>query len=664
MRNLRVILITLTLISALASCLVGCVSGGANALDVGVQNDGTDEAMSYVISFVTGTNQSFDPIEVHTLETNAVPTPNASYKPGYDFSGWYLTSDFSGSKLTFPYTFQRNTTLYAKWIAKSVKKISTAEDLQSINIDLSADYVLVNDIDLSQFNHYDYATEHTLDSDDFDSPEQMQEKADELKVQYANSWVPIAGAVGKEFSGTFDGNGYTISGMEIILTDYDEDPEFNYLPVGLFGKVSGTVKNVNLVDYRIQVDGDVSRFYIGGVAGWAYQSNISNCSAVGNIINLEIDYTGNMWDSLFGSYAEPTESTYFGGVIGLIEEARVSGISSEGSITSESNADNVYLGGAVGYIASGSLANSNSIAYVRGRYAGGLVGYNNGAISRSFAMGNVEGSLSYPAIAGGLVSYNFTAGTIERSYATGNAKARTAGGLVGVNVFDYVTATGGTIRNAYSSGDVFASEYAGGLVGRATADLPIFGREDFNEVIYNKEDDYGSSDNRFAIIENCLSYGKVEANATETTFKDYKGDEVTTSVYYSVFAGSLIGQSYEQLIKSCVAFGDVVAISNRPIVDSSSDDEDALEYNSAFADNFMGHSTNMIVGADYRTVYAVQDMTVTRNGTAYSGFNSAQFQTYDMLNDSTFYRVTLGFDINVWNLNNLDVENGIMPTLF
>lgn len=659
MRNLRVILISTIMVLALALCLTGCVSGEASALNNDIQNDEGDVAMSYVISFHTGTEQVIDPIEVRVLEENAVPTPNSAYKPGYDFAGWYLSSDFSGTKLTFPYTFTRNTTIYAKWIAKSVTKIATAEDLQRINGNLAGDYALVANIDLSQFDHYAFASEHTLDPDDFDSPEQMQEKADELKVKYANSWIPIAGGVGEEFTGTFDGNGYTISGMEIILTNYDEDPEFNYLPVGLFGKVSGTIKNVNLVDYRIQVDGDVSRFYIGGVVGWAYQSSISHCSSVGNIINLEIDYTGNMWDSLFGSYAEPTESTYFGGVVGLIEEATVTGVSSEGKITSESNADNVYLGGAVGYILSGTLTSSNSIAYVRGRYAGGLVGYNNGAISRSFAMGDVEGSLSYPAIAGGLVSYNFTGGTIERCYSTGKAKARTAGGLVGVNVFDYATAAGGTIRNAYASGDVFASEYAGGLVGRATADLPIFGREDFHESIYNKEDDYGSSSNRFAIIENCLSYGEVEANVTETTFKDYKGEEVTTNVYYSVFAGSLIGQSYEQLIKSCIAFGDVTAISNRPIID-----DEELVYNSAFADNFMGHSTNTIVGADYKTVYAVQDMIVTRNGSNYSGFNSAQTQTYKMLNDSTFYRYTLGFDVNIWNLNNLDVEDGIMPTLF
>ncbi len=658
MRRFKTFSITFILVVALTLSLFACVGVDAYAGDVTPLND-DDVAVSYVIEFNTGTDERFDPIETRELEQKDVPTPSATYKPGYEFAGWYLSSDYSGSRLTFPHTFTRNTTIYAKWISRSVVKISNAEELQRINNNLEADYVLVANIDLSNFDHYSFAKEHTLDPDDYDSTKEMEEEAALLRTMYANSWIPIAGAVGKEFKGTFDGNGYTISGMEMVITDHDEDPEFNFMPAGLFGKVSGRVRNVTLVDYKIQVDGDVSRFYIGGIAGWAYQSTITNCTAVGNIINLEIDYVGNMWDSLFGSYAEPTEQTYFGGAIGLMEEATVTGVSSEGKVTSESNADEVYLGGAIGFIKSGSLSGSNSSCFVKGRYAGGLVGYNNGTIQRCSARGNVEGSLSYPAIAGGLVAYNYTAGTINICYATGEAKARTAGGLVGVNVFDYVEALGGTVKNAYASGDVYASEYAGGLIGRATADLPIFGREDFNPAIYNSDDDYGTSQNRFAIIENCLAYGSVEANATETVFKDYLGNESTTNVFYAVFAGSVIGQANEQLIKSCIGFGSVSGISNRPALE-----DDEYMYNAAHADNFVGHSTNTIVGADYRTVYVVEGLTVTRNNEVFSGFNSVPSQTYTMLNDASFYRVTLGFDINVWNLNNLNVKEGIMPTLY
>lgn len=711
MRNLRLILITSILVLAIVCSLAGCLSNQAGASPA--LNDGTEELQyTYNIHFASETAQpewereySKDSLNLTTLET-----PDASYNPNYNFAGWYFTTEFVGSPVERmemdeffalveeygEYNAQTNTMhvyLHAKWIQKDVKKISTAEELASINDDLTASYVLISDIDLASFNHYEYADEHTLDPDEYDTEAEMQEEADKLKVMYENSWVPIAGGVGEEFSGTFDGNGYEITGMEIIVTDHDADPEFNYVPVGLFGKVTGTVKNVTLVDYKIQMDGDASRFYVGGVVGWnsfhEYEDGtriygvVENCSSSGNIINLEIEYTGNMWDSLFGSYAEPTSQVYYGGVIGFLEEARATKLSSNGRITSESNADEVYLGGVVGYNNKGVLTSSNANVYVRGRYAGGLVGYNNGSISTSYALGDVEGSLSYPAIAGGLVAYNFIEGTINRCYSEGKASARTAGGLVGVNVFDYATASGGTIKNAYALGDVYASEYAGGLVGRANADLPIFGRQDFHPSIFDDGQEYNaqSAINVFAIVENCLAYGNVEANATETEFKDDKGNVVNASVYYSVFAGSLFGQSYEQLVKGCIAFGNVEAISNRP---KNAESTDKFTHNTAFAGNFAGQTTNSVLGADYRTVYAIEGMTVKRNGESFDGSyiveiidpetsestfetrtypNTTRTQTYEQLKDASFYRQTLGFDQNLWNLTNIDIENGVYPTL-
>ncbi|MBO5774269.1 MAG: hypothetical protein J6R44_05490 [Clostridia bacterium] len=364
-----------------------------------------------------------------------------------------------------------------------------------------------------------------------------------------------------------------------------------------------------------------------------------------------------------------------------MEGASVHSVSASGQITSESNADEVYLGGIAGFNSKGAITSSNANVYVRGRYAGGLVGYNNGSISLSYALGDAEGSLSYPAIAGGLVAYNFTEGSIQRSYAEGNVKARTAGGLVGVNIFDYVNAAGGTVRDAYAKGNVFASEYAGGLVGRANADLPIFGREDFHSSIFNNDDIVSNIENNklkfsFAIIERCLAFGSVEANATETEFKDDKGEVVNASVYYSVFAGGLIGQSYEQLVRSCVSLGSVSAISNRP--KNNATDADDIAHNTAFAGNLTGHSTNEIVNTNFFHVYTLDSVEVKRNGAIFTGKyvdatsgeektypNTAPTQTENRLNDSTFYTSgsSLGFDVNVWNCDGVDIANGIYPTL-
>jgi hypothetical protein len=71
-------------------------------------------------------------------------------------------------------------------------------------------------------------------------------------------------------------------------------------------------------------------------------------------------------------------------------------------------------------------------------YVGGLVGFNNGEITNSYATGSVNGA----AEVGGLVGYNNHNGTINSSYATGSVNGYLyVGGLVGVN--------DGTINSSY-----------------------------------------------------------------------------------------------------------------------------------------------------------------------------------------------------------------------
>lgn len=649
--NGKVILTLFAAILAASVLLTGCGAWGASADESEVtpavfnapQYDDPPAEVSYVISFVTGTSQNIPSIETRILLQSQIPTPDPQTKPGYSFEGWFLTSDFSGSKVIAGYEFTRNTTLYAKWIPNTTIRITTAEELAAIADEPAGNYALGADIDLSQIE----------------------------------SWEPIGGfEAGNEFSGTFDGNGFVISGMTIKGLEADE--EFNYLPIGLFGKVTGTIRNVTLVNYYIELDGDQSRFYIGGIAGWLSRASMSNCVAIGEFNNPEIDYEGGIWDSLLGSYAEPTTSLYCGGAVGYVQGSTVTKVSTEGKITSQSNEENVYFGGVAGYVGAydeegenvsihepSTLSNCNSAVTVYGRYAGGLIGYNNGAVSSSSATGDVSGSLSYPAIAGGLIAYNFDEGSINACYATGHAEARTAGGLVGVNIFDFETADGGTIANCYAAGDVFASEYAGGLVGRAVSDLPYLGRPDFDDVVYDHDAEHTTSATTFFMIENCLAYGSVEANASTTVFKDYEGNEYTANVFYAVFAGNFIGQAYELYIRSCVGFGNVDAISHRAASDSAVGDE-IYTHNVAYGDNFAGHSTALTSSADYMRVYVASGVTVTRNGTAYdtsAGYNSVDEISYAYLNNASFYTTSLGFSTDYWNLSNLNVQAGVYPTL-
>jgi hypothetical protein len=94
------------------------------------------------------------------------------------------------------------------------------------------------------------------------------------------------------------------------------------------------------------------------------------------------------------------------------------------------------------------------------RRVGGLVGWNEGAVSNSCSTGSVTGEDSI----GGLVGSNGDYGAVRNSYSTGNVTGKEAvGGLVGIN------GKGSTVSNSYSTGSVTCAGNVclevGGLVG-------------------------------------------------------------------------------------------------------------------------------------------------------------------------------------------------------
>ncbi len=127
--------------------------------------------------------------------------------------------------------------------------------------------------------------------------------------------------------------------------------------------------------------------------------------------------------------------------------------------------------GLFGFAESGSVIRNVGLeggSVKGGAYAGGLVGYNVGSISNSYATGSVSVSASGVgwAIVGGLVGFNGNGGSISASYATGSVGASASGsggsrvgGLVGFND------SGGSISTSYATGSVTASDEGGGLVG-------------------------------------------------------------------------------------------------------------------------------------------------------------------------------------------------------
>lgn len=93
----------------------------------------------------------------------------------------------------------------------------------------------------------------------------------DLDLSGESNWEPIGSTAQYDyavFSGVFDGNRHTITGLNI---DSDEDN------VGLFGLVDGTVRN-------LRVEGSVKGDYrVGGIVGDLSGGAVENCSFNGSV---------------------------------------------------------------------------------------------------------------------------------------------------------------------------------------------------------------------------------------------------------------------------------------------------------------------------------------------------------------------------------------------
>lgn len=262
--------------------------------------------------------------------------------------------------------------------------LMNAAQLNVMRQDLSAHYALGADIDLSA----------------------------SVAWNHGRGWEPV-GNNSSRFTGTFDGNGYTISGLCISRPKTDFQ--------GLFGYASGaTIRRTNLDNVHI-----LGQTYCGGVSGYAEDSSIDEINFQGTIIAYS--FSGGIAGvvkngSVQRCWADVdmmSFNAYAGGITGNIASSTsISGVvSNSGSTGAIEGSNNV--GGVVGMISWGYVLNSYSHASISGSYqAGGLVGTNGwdypGHISRCFATGLVTLKTG-GSLAGGLVGY-FVNGSVLESY--------------------------------------------------------------------------------------------------------------------------------------------------------------------------------------------------------------------------------------------------------
>ena len=182
----------------------------------------------------------------------------------------------------------------------------------------------------------------------------------ELNGSETNQWTPIGSDKDHAFTGTFDGDGYTISGL------YINSDASTYGVAGLFGSVGegGTVENLNVEGSVTVSDGDDEFSVVGGVVG-SSSGTVSSC-------NSSVNVSGGA----------------AGGVVG-INRGTVSNCTNTGNVTGTTSY--FYAGGVVGSN-EGTVENCYNTGKVSGSgfSAGGVVGDNSGTVSNCYNTGGVS----------------------------------------------------------------------------------------------------------------------------------------------------------------------------------------------------------------------------------------------------------------------------------
>ncbi len=239
-------------------------------------------------------------------------------------------------------------------------------------------------------------------------------------------FVPI-GPANEAFTGILDGEDHVISGLTVYQPYGDE--------VGLFGEFGGEIIDLTLSGGSMNGYANVGAF-----AGFDY-GQISHSSSSAGVVGF----------------------TDAGGLAGYLDSGSINRSYSTGAVSASTIPDAETgggIGGLVGYNAgtiSYSYATGQVFATDNGGWTdmGGLTGSTTEIVEYSYATGKVTGD----AEVGGLTGYN--GGNITDSYATGNVVGTNqVGGLMGENA-QY------TVSRDYASGSVSGyGEYIGGFVGQ------------------------------------------------------------------------------------------------------------------------------------------------------------------------------------------------------
>ncbi|SHI18744.1 S-layer homology domain-containing protein [Sporobacter termitidis DSM 10068] len=203
-------------------------------------------------------------------------------------------------------------------------------------------------------------------------------------VVLTQEWIPAGGPAPHPFSGSFDGNGHTISGLTIGSA---VEPAL-YQYAGLFAYIeNGTVTDLVLrnVDISTANDGS-SRIYAGALTGFVDQTIYANGSAVGSS-----GYIDNVTVAGKLSVASNSGAAYVAGLAASVIRGTITNCAVDVNITASSKAAWAYAGGLTGIVARAGIINNRisgsivSSASLNKTAIGGLSGFHSAVSYNNFA---------------------------------------------------------------------------------------------------------------------------------------------------------------------------------------------------------------------------------------------------------------------------------------
>lgn len=456
---------------------------------------------------------------------------------------------------------------HQKTVPEGYTGIYTPEDLNRVRDNLTGNYILMNDIDMSDWGGWEpigqdeFVSIRIESEEEFNAAKQLYHILYNVYQDRVDNYDPTQHTYYyfSRFRGNFDGNGYEIHNLMIHLQSSVNTGHCK-TNAGLFGYTEdGVIKNLGVLGVDVNVlSTSPSGACVGSIIGQS-ESEIHNCYSTGSINTLiqnskkgssQVLQTG----AILGKCSQKISQCYnlaevhsFSEVsinVSVIDSGGIAGACSDiencyntGNIKSfnlgnGSQSPSAYCGG-ITASSLGNINNCNNKGNISAKatpatwseaIAGGITAGSRSLINSCYNSGMISACsdstiYTYPSCAGGISGRRGeTMSGIANCYNIGTVKAVNttypeyahAGGLIG-----YISGkTNHPIANSYNIGTVQSSNLIGALVGKTAVPTTI--QNCFYNDLFN--DPIGDGDN-FTL--NNVSYLEPEQFSHQSSFTGF-----------------------------------------------------------------------------------------------------------------------------------------------